>query len=56
VQQGASAVADVNGDAGVVVDTKMAARLACVNVQLAGFSIEASERPAAATSRSSGSA
>lgn len=40
LQQGASAVADVSGDAGVVVDTKLEAGLVCVNVQLAGFSIE----------------
>jgi hypothetical protein len=39
VAQGASAVADVSGDAGVVVDVKLEAGLACVNVQLAGFSI-----------------
>ena len=40
LQQGASGVADVSGDAGVVVDVKLDAGLACVNVQLAGFSIQ----------------
>jgi hypothetical protein len=40
LQQGASGVADVSGDAGVVVDIKLEAGLVCVNVQLAGFSIQ----------------
>jgi hypothetical protein len=40
LQQGASGVQEVSGDAGVVVETTLEAGLALVNVQLAGFSIE----------------
>jgi hypothetical protein len=40
LQQGASGVQEVSGDAGVVVETTLEAGLAVVNVQLAGFSIE----------------
>jgi hypothetical protein len=40
LQQGATAVADASGDVGVVVDIKLEAGLACVDVQLTGFWIE----------------
>ena len=43
LQQGATAVEDVSGDAGVVVDLTLRAGLACIDVQLAGFRIEASD-------------
>jgi hypothetical protein len=44
VQQGASAVGDVRGDVGTIVNLKLEPGLVCVDVQLAGFSIETSDR------------
>ena len=44
IEQGESAVGDVSGDIGIEVQTKLDPGLVCVDVQLAGFSIETSER------------
>jgi hypothetical protein len=44
IQQGASSVGDVSGDVGLIVNEKLQPGLVCVDVQLAGFSIETSDR------------